>query len=270
METVLTEIQMEKVSKTHYKLPDNEKKRIEKILDRAIRVEQGVSTADEVEEEAMEEADSDESDNDSDVDRSPRKTPKKSGKKGSTPASKKKETPKQQKSKASSKIGKSTGESKKGPDRNLKPNAKIKILENDPFFDSNDKVPDISPRITSKLVFRAVNTDNSDGLKTLLEKTEDVESFTVYRSLGDERDALMVAGELGREKIMKLLIDEFFNEKSSVKKIRKAPRKPIIASMSTGEYNPVFLGIRNVRALNISRGNKEGNEAFLKVCYIMC
>lgn len=53
METVLTEITMEKVSKDGYKLPSSEQKRAEKILDRAIRVEQGIATADEVEEEAM-------------------------------------------------------------------------------------------------------------------------------------------------------------------------------------------------------------------------
>lgn len=55
METVLTEIQMEKISKDSYKLPSSEQRRAEKILDRAIRVEQGLATADEVEEEALEE-----------------------------------------------------------------------------------------------------------------------------------------------------------------------------------------------------------------------
>ena len=56
VETVLTEIKMEKMSRDHYRLPENEKKRIEKILDRALRVEKGVATADEVEEEALEDA----------------------------------------------------------------------------------------------------------------------------------------------------------------------------------------------------------------------
>ena len=64
METVLTEIRMEKISRDCYRLPVNEKKRIETILDRALRVERGIATADEVEEEAMEDAKDQEKDND--------------------------------------------------------------------------------------------------------------------------------------------------------------------------------------------------------------
>ncbi|CAG5125121.1 unnamed protein product, partial [Candidula unifasciata] len=44
---------MEKVSKDGYRLPNSEQRRAEKILDRAIRVEKGIATADEVEEEAL-------------------------------------------------------------------------------------------------------------------------------------------------------------------------------------------------------------------------
>lgn len=33
-------------------------------------------------------------------------------------------------------------------------------------------------------------------------------------------------------------------------------------------YNPVSLGIQNIRALNMSRGGKEGNNAFVNVRYL--
>ncbi|XP_012945468.1 poly [ADP-ribose] polymerase tankyrase [Aplysia californica] len=279
LETVLTEITMDKVSKTSYKLPASEQKRAEKILDRAIRVEQGMATADEVEEEALEEIEEEEeeeepSDEEDDEPpkkqgRSARKTPNKGGRsKASTPASKKKEkeAAKRQKAKEKAKASKQKDkkERKKGPDRNLKPNGKIRILEKDPFFETKDKVPKISPQVTTKLIFRAVNMGDVDALKDLLNRTEGVCPFEILRSVDNEENALQVAGELGRKEMVGLLTDEFFNRKLAQQRKRKHPPAPVISSMSTGEYNPVYLGIQNIRALKVSRGNKEGNEAFLK------
>jgi len=83
METVLTEINMEKVSKDGFKLPSSEQKRAEKILDRAIRVEKGIATADEVEEEAMvDNRDEDESSEEEEEEPSPKTNEKKSTPKG--------------------------------------------------------------------------------------------------------------------------------------------------------------------------------------------
>ncbi|KAI8784708.1 poly [ADP-ribose] polymerase tankyrase [Biomphalaria glabrata] len=273
METVLTEIQMEKISKDCYKLPSSEKKRAENILDRAIRVEQGIATADEVEEEAMEEVenaktakeeeenDDDDSDED-DEEPTPRKGrgAKKSTKgkgKASTHSHKKKEKPEKSKQKGKS-------EKKKGPDRNLKPNLKIKILEKDPFFDTKEKVPEVSAQMTSKLIFRAVNAGDVEAVKELLDKTEGVTDFDIDRSVSDSRNALILAGELGKLEIIRILTQEYFDEDLKSKRKRKAPPASIISEMDTGVYNPAFLGVKNIRELSLSRGGKEGNNAFLQ------
>ncbi|XP_059138557.1 poly [ADP-ribose] polymerase tankyrase-like isoform X2 [Physella acuta] len=278
METVLTEIQMEKISKDSYKLPSSEQRRAEKILDRAIRVEQGLATADEVEEEALEEVENeleeseeeDDDDDDDEVDlsssrrsRSSKKSPK--GRKGKATASaqKKKDKDKDRHQGKSSKQKGKGGDKKKGPDRNLKPNPKIKILEKDPFFETKDKVPDVSPLMTSKLIFRAINTGDLESLKELLAKTEGITNFEISRSAFDARNALDLAGEQGRNEMVKALVSEIFDSEQKSKKNRKNPPAPIITEMDTGVYNPAFLGIRSVRTLKVSRGYKEGNNAFL-------
>lgn len=281
METVLTEIKMDKKSKDIYRLPANEKKRVETILDRALRVEKGIATADEVEEEALEDAkDLQEEDDDDDEDdddepptpKSRKRTPKtqKAQKAKKTPAPtpaqkkklKEKEKALKEKKKGKEKPAKQT--KIKGPDRNLKPNPKIKVLEKDPFFETNEKVPEISALMTSKFAFRAVNTNSLDDLKALLEKTEGVTNFEVCRSAKDDRSALEIAGQQGKTEFIKLLTDEIFNKKAKHQKRRKAPPAPIISSVGTGSYNPVYLGLRAIKSLNVSRGNREGNDAFLK------
>ncbi|GFR67750.1 poly [ADP-ribose] polymerase [Elysia marginata] len=274
METVLTEIKMEKVSRDIYRLPVIEKKRIETILDRALRVEKGIATADEVEEEAMEDArDQEEEEEDDDDDEPPKsrkRTPKASKAKkssGPTPAQKKKLKEKEKLQKEKKKAQEKAAKQKtkvKGPDRNLKPNPKIKVLEKDPFFETKEKVPEISALMTSKLAFRALNTNNIDDLKVLLEKTEGVTNFEIGRSAQDDRTVLEMAGLQGKKEFIKVLTDEYFNSKSISKKNRKAPPAPIISSVGTGSYNPAYLGIRAIRSLNVSRGNREGNDAFLK------
>ncbi|GFO49165.1 poly [ADP-ribose] polymerase [Plakobranchus ocellatus] len=280
METVLTEINMEKISKDSYRLPANEKKRIETILDRALRVEKGIATADEVEEEAMEEMESaknqeeDEEEEEDDEDEPPknRKSTKKATAKAKkaanpTPAEKKKLKEKEkrikEKEKAKEKASKTKGKGK-GPDRNLKPNPKIKVLEKDPFFETKEKVPEVSALMTSKLAFRAINTDSLDDLKAILERTEGVTNFQISRSANDERSLFEVAGQHGKKEFVKLLTENVFDAKVYSKRKMKPPPAPIIASVGTGTYNPAYLGLRAIRSLNVSRGNKEGNDAFLK------
>ncbi|RUS89679.1 hypothetical protein EGW08_002600, partial [Elysia chlorotica] len=281
METVLTEIKMEKISKDSYRLPVNEKERIEKILDRALRVERGVATADEVEEEAMEDAkdqredddEDDDGDDDDDDDEPPRsrrrssKTPKAKRSVSRTPTQKKKQKEKEKTPSGKKKAKVETPKPKtkvKGPDRNLKPNPKIKVLEKDPFFETKEKIPEVSAIVTSKLAFRALQTDSISDLKALLEKTEGVTNVSIVRSINDDRSVLEMAGQHEKEEFVKLLAEEIFNSKRTSHKKRTAPPAPIISSFGTGSYNPAYLGLNAIRSLNVSRGNKEGNDAFLK------
>ncbi len=49
-----------------------------------------------------------------------------------------------------------------------------------------------------------------------------------------------------------------------VRKKRAPPPDSLLETTGTGEYNFRSLGIRRIRRLNVSRGNREGNNAFTK------
>lgn len=245
METVLTEIKMDKVSRDSYRLPIDEQRRIEKILDRALRVEQGVATADEVEEEAMEDREEEEPDDSDEEDdepspgkksKTPGKSPSPKGKKAkaSTPSQKKKGKEKSKgKDKGKTPKQKEKTERKKGPDRYLKPNPKIKVLEKDPFFETKEKCPvQVSAQMNTLLAFRHVNLNDMDSLKDLLSQTEGVIPFGLSKSAFDETNILDVAAKLERTEMVKVLSSEIFNRKNPIK--RKAPPPTIISSIGTG------------------------------------
>ncbi|CAG5125122.1 unnamed protein product, partial [Candidula unifasciata] len=161
------------------------------------------------------------------------------------------------------KVGKQKGKSekKKGPDRNLKPNPKIKIFEKDPFFETNEKVPEVSPRMTTKLIFRAVNLGSVESVKDLLARTEGVTNRSMVGT------ALDFAVQQAKGEIVQLLTHEHFETDAKLKKERKAPPACIISATGTGNYNPLSLGIKQIRVLNMSRGGKEGDNAFVNDLY---
>ncbi|ESO95201.1 hypothetical protein LOTGIDRAFT_176683, partial [Lottia gigantea] len=185
-------------------------------------------------------------------------TGKKSTVRGKTKAEKEKEKKKNQKAKGKAKKPKEKTERKKGPDRKLKPNPKIKVLEKDPFFETKEKVPFVSIPIQSKLVIRAAILDNVSMLKDLL-ADPNVYKVNYKRSKENRNTALDYAIRNGNKNIIELLVEDIICSK---KRKVNTPPTPLLHSIDTGTYNPVNLGVRNVRKLNVSRGSREGNDAF--------
>ncbi|XP_067682285.1 poly [ADP-ribose] polymerase tankyrase-like [Haliotis asinina] len=290
IECVLTNVRMERIARDTLRLPHAEQERAEKILQRAVKAERGEPfeededvVADADEEEVKEEDDSEEEEeNEGDWDDEP--SPKKPVKGKSKPSKQsksgikvalskgKKSKLSQQRKEKDKKKGKGKEKrkketkkkeaKKKGPDRNLKPNPKIKVLEKNLFFETKDKIPFISVPVKSRQVIRAVLTKDIDLLKSLIASENDVYRLDVTRSIGCEKTAVDYAIERGHKEILELLISDIFNPDN--KRHKQDCPTCLLKEVDVGSYNPTSLGVGNIRALNVSRGAKEGNEAFLK------
>uniref|UniRef100_K1QFP1 Uncharacterized protein n=1 Tax=Magallana gigas TaxID=29159 RepID=K1QFP1_MAGGI len=190
-ECVLTNVRMERVARETYELPEAEKARIELILSKALKKEKGEPYEDlviDTEEEIRNEEDEEDEDEDDEPVPKKGKAKKsitvafkegKNGKKQQPPRgrSRKKEFKEVEvkKEKKTASPGK-----KRGPDKNLLPNPKIKILEKDPLFETKDHVPFISKRAHQRLVFRAVFQNDIDLLKQLLEDDQHIHDVSVH------------------------------------------------------------------------------------------
>nr|XP_034325804.1 poly [ADP-ribose] polymerase tankyrase-like isoform X4 [Crassostrea gigas] len=245
IECVLTNVRMERVARETYELPEAEKSRIELILSKALKKEKGEPYEDlviDTEEEISNEEG-------------------KNGKKQQPPRgrSRKKEFKEVEvkKEKKTASPGK-----KRGPDKNLLPNPKIKILEKDPLFETKDHVPFISKRAHQRLVFRAVFQNDIDLLKQLLEDDQHIHDIDEHRSIMDIRSPLHVALEQNNIEAFKLLYEDIHKKEN--KRLKSGCLPILLSGIDTGRYNQASLGVRAVIKLNTSRGNREGNAAFLK------
>lgn len=273
IECVLTNVRMERVARETYELPEAEKSRIELILSKALKKEKGEPYEDlvvDTEEEISNEEDEDDVDDDDDEPVPKKGRARKSitvafkegknGKKQQPPrgTSRKKEFKVEvKKEKKTPSPGK-----KRGPDKNLLPNPKIKILEKDPLFETKDHVPFISKRAHQRLVFRAVYQNDIDLLKQLLEDDQHIHDIDEHRSVVDSRSPLHVALEQNNIEAFKLLYEDIHKEDN--KRLKTGCLPILLSGIDTGRYNQASLGVRAVRRLNTSRGNREGNAAFLK------
>ena len=279
VECVLTNIKMDRVARETYQLPESEKNRIEMILTKALKKEKG-EPIDDIEIPAENDMDDDDDDDEEDVDEDweDEPTPKKpkiskskatpSSKKGkssskkATPKSKSEKKEKKETKKTSKKEAKKDGKAdkKRGPDKKLKPNLKIKVIEKDPLFETKDHVPFISKMSHTKLIFRAVMQNDLDMLKKLLEDEQHIHDVQIPKSISDERSPLHVAIENNNIEMMNILIDDING--TGKKRLRQGLPPLLIEALTTGSYNPVSLGIPFVRKITASRGSREGNAAF--------
>lgn len=152
------------------------------------------------------------------------------------------------------------GEKKKGPDKNLKPNLKIKVIEKDPLFETKDHVPFISKMAHTKLVFRAVLQNDVELLKQLLEDDQHVHDVKIPKSVSDERSPLQIALENNNVEMVEILLKDIKTKEN--KRLKQALPPLLIDALTTGTYNPMSLGVPFVRKLTASRGSREGNAAF--------
>lgn len=281
IECVLTTVKMERVSREMYKLPSDEQSRVEKLLNRTLKIESGDIVEEELEEQVENKVDQDGEDCE-DVE-SPSKTkmktssgpegkknepapkgkqkPKTASQKKKEAAQKKKEKEKEKKQKLKEKSKKQKSDKVRGPDRNLKPNPKIKVFEKDPFFEGKDTAPFISVPVQSLRAFNAVANNSIDKMKELID-SDKVYRLDISRSPGVSLTPLDYALKKDARDMVKLLLDDTFQKDN--KRLKRGPPHTLLQATGTGEYNPVFLGVRNIRALNVSRGGKEGNNAFAK------
>lgn len=273
IECVLTNVRMERVARETYELPEAEKSRIELILSKALKKEKGEPYEDlviDTEEEISNEEDEEDEDEDDEPVPKKGKAKKsitvafkegKNGKKQQPPRgrSRKKEFKEVEvkKEKKTASPGK-----KRGPDKNLLPNPKIKILEKDPLFETKDHVPFISKRAHQRLVFRAVFQNDIDLLKQLLEDDQHIHDIDEHRSIMDIRSPLHVALEQNNIEAFKLLYEDIHKKEN--KRLKSGCLPILLSGIDTGRYNQASLGVRAVIKLNTSRGNREGNAAFLK------
>ncbi|XP_033735456.1 poly [ADP-ribose] polymerase tankyrase-like [Pecten maximus] len=291
IECVLTNVKMERIARETYRLPHSEQTRIENILLRALKKEKGELVEEEdmpVEESGGEEDfaedDSEEEDWEDDEPSSKKAKYSKSEKTKAAPKSRKsitvalkgssakktntkskgKKTEKE-KGKRQKKEKKPEKEKKRGPDKKLKPNPKVRIVEKDPLFHTKDHVPFISKIAHGKLVFRAIFLNDIALLKQLLEDDQHIYSVGASKSLTDSWTALHYALKYNNIEAVKLLANDILVQPDSENVRRKLPKpQQLISTISTGSYNPMYLGIRAVRKLTVSRGSKEGNQAFTK------
>ncbi|OWF45703.1 Poly(ADP-ribose) polymerase pme-5 [Mizuhopecten yessoensis] len=291
IECVLTNVKMERIARETYRLPHSEKTRIENILLRALKKEKGEPIEEDdmlveetVGEEDFAEDDSEEEDWEDDEPSAkkpkysksdkPKATPKSrksitvalkdSGSKKSNTKSKGKKTEKE-KVKKQKKEKKPEKEKKRGPDRKLKPNPKVRIVEKDPLFQTKDHVPFISKNAHAKLVFRAIFQNDIALLKQLLEDGQHINSVGAAKSLADSWTSLHYALKNNNVEAVSLLVKDILADSDEDNVRRKLPQpRQLISTISTGTYNPRYLGIRSVRTLTVGRGGKEGNQAFTK------
>ncbi|XP_076464084.1 poly [ADP-ribose] polymerase tankyrase-like isoform X2 [Babylonia areolata] len=267
MDSILTNIQMDRVSRDVYELPEKERERIDKVLNKTLKFVAGDLMDEDLEEELETSNDLAEEEDDDSSDEPPSKkrrttTGAESKKKTDAKTKRKAAAQKKEKEKDKKRKQKEKGEKKgKGPDRNLKPNPKIKVLEKDPFFEVRDKGPFISVPIQTKQAFSAVSTGNMDMLKELID-SENVFRLDVTRSPGIKDTPLEYALRKNAVDLMEALVTDVLEQKNP--RLKKGPPVMLMQATGTGRYNPVYLGIGAIRALNVSRGSREGNNAFAK------
>ena len=147
---------------------------------------------------------------------------------------------------------------KTNPNWRLKPNPAISVWEKDPLFETKEKVPFVSSLAQSKLAIRAVLVSDLKLLEEVVKDERKVHDPNIKRSLGNNMSALGYALRRENLEAVRILL------KTKTKKPRVGLPSCSLTTSDTGTYNYRSLGIRNVRRLNMSRGGKEGNNAFTR------
>ncbi|GFR16104.1 poly polymerase tankyrase [Trichonephila clavata] len=155
----------------------------------------------------------------------------------------------------SNKAGKPVTKLKKIAER-LHPNPKVTVFEKDPTFETKIQIPYVSSSAHSKLLIRAIHLKDIAMLQSLMKDTQKICSLNTYRSVDVQLTPLMYAVLNEDHKAIRALL--------TVNKSKYAnPPETLLEYQRTGRYNMTMLG-HAVKAINVSRGGREGNNAFLK------
>ena len=139
----------------------------------------------------------------------------------------------------------------------LQSNPSVTLYEKEPLFESKESVPSVSTLADSKLLIRAVLLKDYNLLEKLMNDKKKICSFCVPRCLAINRDALSYAIESEDIRAIKLLTDD-----EMAKNLAPFPDL-MISGESTG-YGSKYMFGHYLRAVNIGRGGKEGNNALIK------
>lgn len=153
---------------------------------------------------------------------------------------------------------------KTNPNWKLKPRENIKVWNKDPLFESPVEVPFVSTSAHSHLVTRAVLLNDMALLKKCISDHKNVHSLTQRRSMALPLNAYHYALLKGNVQAAKIIRNEVSPPANKNPAKRAMKPRCSLKIVSTGVYNYRSLGIQNIRKLNMSRGGREGNNAFIK------
>ena len=236
--------------KTTFRLPEKEKKKVDSLL---ARIRNGLRLTLEgsrVMEESKEEI--------GEKPKAGRKRQIEPNKRGEKATTKEKKVVSNAKKSKISKTSRASVVDKTNPNWRLKPNPAITVWEKDPLFETKEKVPFVSSLAQSKLAIRAVLVSDMRLLEQVVKDHSKVHDPNIKRSLGNNMSALSYALKTENLEAVRILL------KTKISKARVGLPSCSLTTSDTGTYNYRSLGIKNVRRLNMSRGGKEGNNAFTR------
>ncbi|XP_033125958.1 poly [ADP-ribose] polymerase tankyrase-like [Anneissia japonica] len=150
---------------------------------------------------------------------------------------------------------------RKHPNQLLTPNTKIEIVMKDPCFEikAENEMPEVSKAAYAKRAIRAVLTNDMVLLRKLINDKKKVASVFLDRSVDVKDDAMSYAIMNNNQAAIKLLGTELEANQGDRCRIPDS----ILETQGTGTYNFRTLG-HATRKISMSRGSKEGNNAFTK------
>ncbi|KAG8179654.1 hypothetical protein JTE90_017793 [Oedothorax gibbosus] len=155
----------------------------------------------------------------------------------------------------SNKAGKPVTKLRKIAER-LHPNPKVTLYEKDPTFETSEDIRFVSSSAHSKLLIRAILLKDINMLESLMKDTQKICSLNTYRSVDIQLTPLTYAVLEEDHRAIRALL--------TVQKRKYAnPPETLLEYQRSGRYNMTMLG-HAVKPINVSRGGREGNNAFLK------
>ncbi|XP_066280586.1 poly [ADP-ribose] polymerase tankyrase-like isoform X1 [Branchiostoma lanceolatum] len=144
-----------------------------------------------------------------------------------------------------------------GPDKKLTPRPDMKVPERDPSFEERSSPSHLLPQ---KQSIRAVLLNDMKLLRSLIADTKNIPTvYDALRSVDMSVDAVMYAIRNRNKDAIKLFGDHM----KKISEPRCSRPYSLLKHQGTGRYNWYSLG-HAVRNISMSRGSKEGNNAFTK------
>ncbi|RUS75226.1 hypothetical protein EGW08_017016, partial [Elysia chlorotica] len=257
---ILMEVSLDRVSHMMYSLPSNQKAEIQRLVRLAQAVEQGDMSVNNIGDDVEEVVQ---------IDEPPPKKPRlqksashklrAKAKKSGLKLKRAKETKKQKQERhGESKLKKLN---KKEAALELHPRADIIVLEKDPLFETECKLPYVSKVANSRLIFRAIHMENNKKLTKLLKDGSFIYQL-YYKSVDNSETPYEAAVKVKNIAILETILHEFLGTKFAERRENNGLDPCKIDRLDTGRYNKKSLGIRYIRKITASRGSREGNNAF--------